>query len=261
VTSAGMTCMFPSSRGNFLARVEIEGRLARPEEQNLVNHRMVTPGFFETTQIPLLRGRAFERTDGPEGEPVVIVIQAMARRYWPEEDPLGKRLRNLSASGDVSAWMRVVGIAGDLREFYDVDETWYLPYAQRAQTRMAGRATFVVRGLLMAALGIYGVLSYAVSRRSREIGIRMALGARPGDIRRKVLGGGTALIGAGMGLGLIGALGLSRLLASLVTEVEATDPATLVGVTLILTLVALQACWFPARRAMRADPVTVLREE
>jgi len=316
VSAVGMTCLFPSSRGNFLARVEVEGRPLERAQQNLVNHRLVSPGFFEALQLPMLRGRPFLSTDGPGAEPVAIVSRAMAERYWPGLDPVGRRIRDLPANGEPSPWRRVVGVVPDLREFYEVAETWYLPYAQRAERRMAGRATFVVRagadvpglgaslrravgrvdptlpvfdmlkvtqmhadtlseqrfstqllsgfagfGLLMAALGIYGVLSYSVSRRSREIGIRMALGARPVDIRHSVLARGAGLVAGGLGLGLLGALVLSRLLASLVTEVGALDPVTLSATTVILALVALQACWLPARRAMRADPVSVLRQE
>jgi ABC-type antimicrobial peptide transport system permease subunit len=208
-----------------------------------------------------------------------------------------------------------VGVVGDVKEFYDVDETWYLPYAQTAGSRFASQAVFAVRsntpdsvirslrqavwavdptlpvfntatveelfaeslteqrlgtltvglfagfGLFMAALGIYGVMSYSVNARTREIGIGMALGAERRQVLGSVLVRGARLALVGIGIGLAGALTLTRFMSSFVTEVEATDPLVFTAVSSLLFVVALTACFIPARRATKVDPVEALRFE
>ncbi|MGB5162529.1 MAG: ABC transporter permease [Thermoanaerobaculia bacterium] len=144
VETAASTNVFPSERGNFLAQVEVEGRELRPEETNLVNHRLVSPGFLESMGIPILRGRDLSVSDGDEGLPVVVVSQSLAERYWPGEVVVGKRLRN-ARQGEDEQWLTVIGVAGNIQEFYETVDTWYLPLAQHAEGDWALRVTFVAR--------------------------------------------------------------------------------------------------------------------
>ncbi len=315
IQAAGMTCIFPLPPANFLASVLIEGRPLTPNQQLIINHRLVTPGFFRAMGIPLLRGRLLAEADNQNSQPVAVISETMAHRYWPGEDPLGKQVRNVRA-GDQAPWLTVVGIVGDVQEPGEISSTWYLPYAQHAQSRAASSVIFVVRGasdlsglvgglrravwavdpampvydiatvegqyadtlsqqrlgtllvglfaafgLLMAGLGIYGVMSYAVSQRTHEIGIRMALGAQPGDIMRWILRQGILLVLLGVMIGLGGAMALTRFMSSLLSEVEATDPVTFAGVAFLLAAVALLACYIPARRATKVDPMVALRCE
>jgi len=313
VESAGTTCVYPLGRENFLAGIEVAGRETREGERFLVNHRLVTPGFLRTLGVRLLRGRLIEDTDVPGALPVVVVSEALARRYWPGEDPVGRRVRNQRAAGE-TPWLTVVGVVSDVREFDDVDETWYLPWAQHAEEAFAGQATFAVRsdvpltpdlarravggvdptqavyevasvraayaetleqerfgstllgtfaafGLLLAGIGLYGVLSYLVSQQTHEIGIRMALGAGRGDVGLAVLRRGGRVVAAGLAIGAVLVVALSRLVAGLVSEIEPLDPVSLALGFGVLVLVGAQACWLPARRAMRSDPILALRED
>jgi putative ABC transport system permease protein len=314
VENAGATCIFPSSRGNFLAAIEIEGRPLEPNETLIINHRLVSAGFLNALGVPLLRGRHFTEADREGSQPVVTISDALARKYFPGDDPIGKRVRSHRA-GTETPWHTIVGVVGDVKEFYDVDETWYLPYAQTAGSRFATQVVFAVRskapdsvindlrravwavdptlpvfntatveelfaeslteqrlgtvtvglfagfGLFMAALGIYGVMSYSVNERTREIGIGMALGAQRGQVLGSVLVRGGRLAFLGVGIGLVGALALTRFMSSLITEVEATDPLVFAVVSSLLVVVALAACFIPARRATKIDPVEALRFE
>ena len=144
VETAASTNVFPSERGNFLAQIEVEGREIRPEETNLVNHRLVSQGFLESMGIPILRGRDLSVSDGDEGLPVVVVSQSLAERYWPGEAVVGNRLRNARQGGD-DQWLTVVGVVGNIQEFYETVDTWYLPLAQHADGDWALRVTFVAR--------------------------------------------------------------------------------------------------------------------
>jgi putative ABC transport system permease protein len=314
VEAAGTTSIFPSSRGNFLAAIEIEGRPTEPNETLIINHRMVSPSFHRALGIPLIRGRLFNEADRDGSSPVAVVSEALASKYFPGEDPIGKRLRNQRGGAD-APWITIVGLVGDVHEFYDVKETWYIPYAQNAISPFGGQLVFAVRakgldsvsdslrravwavdptlpvfgtatteelygesvteqrlgttmvglfaifGLLMAALGIYGVMSYGVSERTREIGIGMALGARRGQILSSVIGRGLRLALVGVAIGLAGALALTRFMSSILTEVGATDPSVFATVASLLTIVAIAACWIPALRATKIDPVEALRSE
>ena len=314
VEGAGATSIFPSSRGNFLAAIEIEGRPLDPNETLIINHRMVSPYFHQALGIPLVRGRLFTEADREGSPPVAIVSEALANKYFPGEDPIGKRLRNQRGGAD-APWLTIVGLVKDVQEFYDVTETWYVPYAQNAGSPFGTQVVFAVRakalesviaslrravwavdpslpvfgtatteelyaesvteqrlgttmvglfavfGLLMAALGIYGVMSYGVSERKREIGIGMALGAERRQILGSVIRRGARLALVGVGIGLAGASALTRFMASLLTEVEATDPVVFATVALLLVFVALAACWVPAHRATKIDPVEALRAE
>jgi putative ABC transport system permease protein len=311
----GATTMFPSAGANSMADVVAEGREPAPGERTLVNSRMVTPGFLEALGVPLLRGRGITAADRADAPPIVVISASLAEKLWPDEDPIGKRLRSRRASAD-SPWLTVVGLVGDVREFYDVEETWYLPYAQNAESFLSGRAVFALRGatrvppqisavreamasvdpglpifdastaedlyasslnrqgqaallgsifaafaLLLASLGIYGSISYGVSRRIREFGVRMALGSDRGTILRNVAAEGARMVLVGTIVGLAGALILSRLLASALTEVGPFDLQTYVISCAVLAVATLGAAFVPAVRATRIDPVEALRQE
>ena len=265
--------------------------------------------FFNTAQIPLLRGRLFDDRDRADTPAALIINQTMARKFWPEADPIGKTLLNR----DYRSPLEIIGIVGDVRgaglnaqakpEMYTpLRGFWYaflVLRTKRGPSEMAsavrkeiaaldsGVPTYQVAtmdqllsasvanerfnlfllvlvaalALGLAAVGIYGVLAFGVSRRSREIGIRLALGARPRAVLRLVVRQGMQLVIAGVLLGIAGALALTRLMASLLYGVSPTDPATFVFVSALLTMVALIACYFPARRAMHVDPMVALRVE
>jgi putative ABC transport system permease protein len=290
--------------------LEIEGRPATAGQEPRVDYRVATPVYFRTLGIPLLRGRDFSETDRPDRPGVMIVNRALARRFFPGEDPVGKRVRTPEGGP-----LEIVGVVGDVRhrglDVAPVPEM-FVPFQQAphggmtlvARTRgdplalsaavkhevytldpnqpitvlttldrvvsdtlAAPRFDAVLLGgfaalaLALAVLGIYGMLSYAVSQRTQEIGVRMALGARRNEVVRLVMGRGMALAGAGVALGLAGALALTRVLRGLLHEVSPTDPTTLAATALLLVAVALPACWIPARRATGIDPLIALRAE
>lgn len=291
----------------LIAEQQEEGQAAT------VYHRLVTPGLLAAMRIPLTRGRDFTGADGPAAPPVAIVSARLAARLWPDEDPIGKRLR-LARSG--APWRTVVGVAGDVRERFEVHEAWYLPYAQNAssaaaellevmvrsqgdpwqlatplrstvaavdpslavadvstmqevravtlsQERVAAQtvSVFAALGLALAAVGTYGVMAYAVARRTRELAIRFALGAQPRALVQLVLGQGVGLGISGVLAGLLAAVALRGLVASRLTESVASDPRIYAGVALVLLAVAALATWIPARRALRVDPAHALRAE
>ena len=277
---------------------------ARPVAQT----RNTNLGYFEAMGIPLVKGRLFTPAD--LGGSNIIVNDALAKRFWPGADPIGKRI-NLCSLNPQPCWLPVVGVVGDIHQFgLDAAPTFdlYSPggwtpnfvirssadpvsiahaaaeeihkidpnlpivhvttldglldetvASRRFSTILLG--AFALLALILAAIGIYGVMSYVVTLRINEIGIRMALGAQPRDIWRLIVGSGARLALAGIAIGLAGALALTRLLSSLLFEVRATDPFTFAAVALLLAAVALLACYVPARRAMRADPMFALRYE
>ncbi len=299
----------------------IQGRPPAPGEETVAQHRPVSEGYFQTMGIPLLRGRQFGERDQADAPGVMIVNEALARRYFPNEDPVGKRITTLSRQygplGRVmpaSLEMEVVGVVGDEKNSSlskTAEPAIYIFHRQFAYRSMSVvvRATaplslvnavqnevwaldrnlpvsniktmerrlgesiaqprfsalllglFAALALLLAAVGIYGVVSYTVEQRTREIGLRMALGASAGDILKQVVGRGLALTLAGAGLGVFGAFGLTRLISGLLYGVRATDPAIFVAMPALLALVALMACYIPARRATKVDPMIALRCE
>jgi len=264
--------------------------------------------FFRTLQIPLNRGRLFTEQEVREKRNVVVINEALARKYFPNEDPLGQR---------ITLWggpTEIIGVVGDAKHKELDKETGpmsYWPMAQQPSGSMtfalrtrgdaaaaaAARnviqtldpqqsvgdaltldslvgnsiaaqrfntllfAVFAVVALLLSAGGIYGVMSYAVAQRAREIGVRVALGARSRDVLRLVIGQGMKLVLAGVAVGLVAAFGLTRLLRNLLFEAHATDPSMFVGVAALLAAVALLACYIPARRATKVDPLLALRCE
>jgi predicted permease len=293
-----------------------EGYENRGRERPFGDLNLVSTDFFRTFSVPLLRGRDFNAGDAAQGVSTVIVNEAFARRYWPGQDALGKRLYNGGFGGQPSTevW-EVVGVARDVatRQLQTAPPpTMFRPLLQWPEKSLtlavrtgfdpsatiaalrgvvksvdAGVPVFNVRtlaqqrdgsialqrmaatllsgfgvlALLLTALGIYGVLAYSVSRRTREIGVRMALGAQVADVLRLVLRQGLGLVGIGLVLGLIGAFGATRLLRSFLYDVRSLDPLTFATVIVLLAAVALFACWLPARRAARVDPMVALRKE
>jgi putative ABC transport system permease protein len=312
VSSVGASTHIPLAGGNSNWAVGIEGRPSSPGTPNNADYRAVTPEYFNALGIPLVKGRVFSDRDGPESPRVFVINETMARRFFPNEDPLGKRLR-LGYSDDTG---EIVGIVGDVKHIgldAKVREEVYSPYYQPPfwlDITLVARATgdpmslasavrnevravdkdqpvtsirtmeSVVAGsvaqhrfrtlllglfgaiaLLLAAVGIYGVISYAVTQRTQEIGIRIALGAQPRDVLRLVVRQGMWPALAGLGAGLIGAFGLTRLMKDMLFVVRADDPVTFALVTVLLAAVALLACYIPARRATRVDPMEALRCE
>jgi macrolide transport system ATP-binding/permease protein len=315
VKSASLAFSVPMGYYNNALSVYIEGRAADPDAQALViGCNMVDASYFDTMQIRIVRGRAFAESDDDRAPRAAIVNQTMAARYWPNQDPLGKRFH--TGSADSPLW-QVVGVAQDgkyvavyesqipffyvplaqnfsamqvfqvrslsapeelsarvEREIHSLDPDMPITDLQTMQRALGGLGGFLifrlgasqalamgVLGLILAMVGVYGVVSYGAAQRTREIGIRMAMGARPIDILRLVLRQGVTLVGVGVLAGLVLTLALARVLKRLVLMASATDPYAFIGVTLLLTAVALGACYIPARRAMRVDPMNALRHE
>jgi putative ABC transport system permease protein len=282
----------------------------KPETSNLwAIYLTVSPDYFRAMGIPLVEGRAFDKRDREGAPGVVIVSQTMARRFWPNQDPLGKRVTMM----DPPKWLTVVGVVGDVRHWGLTDEmapAMYPPILQQAPAsaflvlRLSGPVTatdvaravravdtaepvtsvhtgeelmarqtsaprfravllgiFSALALVLAVLGVYGIMSYSVSQRTQEIGVRMALGAQPEAILRLVLRQAAVLTLAGVAAGIVGSLMLGRLLASMVYSVRPGDPWTLAACSVILAGIALAASYLPARRASRVDPMVALRQE
>ncbi len=310
---AAATAAYSPLNENYNGRIFIiEGRPETP--QGLVAGQVpVSPDYFRTLEVPLLRGRVFTARDDAQAAGVVIVNQSFARRHFPNEEAVGKRIHLGTRRPPV--WFEIVGVVGDVRQLKLETEPpalVYVPHQQSAWSWMslmvrstgdpqtvaagmkqavhavdkelgvAGLSTldtviadslaerrvlllllgvFAGLALLLAAVGIYGVIAYSVAQRTREIGVRMALGARPRDALRLVIGEGMLLTLGGIALGLVAARVLTRWMKTLLFDVEPTDPATFVAITLLLALVALLACVIPARRAAKVDPMTALRHE
>ncbi|MBX3277914.1 MAG: ABC transporter permease [Acidobacteria bacterium] len=313
VTGAGLADLVPVDLHFGSDSIFIEG--AAPERRGAAPRALtnrISPGYFAALKTRLLRGREFTEQDDENAARVAIVNETFARRFWPGEDPIGKRFRTGSAE---SRTYEVIGVAEDgkyaglnedpkplvyraLRqsrlgpvslvvrsggdpqmllsavrgEFRRLDPQLPLAGARTLEEHMsmpllparvaaASLGGFGALALALAAIGLYGVMSQSVAQRRREIGIRLALGAQASDIRRLIIGRGLTLTFIGMGIGLIASLGATRLMKSLLFGVSATDPLTFIGITLLLGAVALTACWIPAQRALRVDPLQTLRYE
>jgi predicted permease len=292
--------------------ITIEGYVPKNSQDSIIsNVRIVSPGYFHTMGVPLLKGRYFDEHDTRGAPETVIVDQTLAERFWPNEDPIGKRLQR----GSSSSWRTVVGVISDAREYSSEKEppiAVYFPFEQYVArsmflvirtvpdpAKMAPAITaeiqaldpdmpvfdvntmdqrlhfslarrrfslfllegFAVIASILAAIGIYGVMSYSVTQRTHEIGVRVALGARPGSILTLVIRQGFVLASIGTVVGLTAALLLTRVISSLLFGVSATDPFTFVAAPLLLAIVSLLASYIPARRAARVDPMVALRCE
>ena len=312
VESAATAALTPFSNTISKNGVVIEGWQTKPGENIAIDSNRVGPGYHEALGISLAQGRGFTEHDNANALLVAIINEAMARAYFPNQNPLGKRF----SLGPGRPWLEIIGVTRDHR-LHSLTETAfphfdlpalqhpYGPFARLvvrtrieplsmlpavrkealglngqveiespttlfdevknsiAAARMATTLTtvFGLIALLLASVGLYGVMSYAVSRRTREIGIRLALGAGPGDILRLMLKQGLLLTGLGLALGLLAALSLTRLIQTLLYGVGATDPRTFGLVALLLTTVASLACWIPAKRATKVNPLVTLRNE
>lgn len=285
------------------------------KSQEVAEFLSVSPEYFRTLGIPLLKGRALSEQDNEEAPPVMVISQAMAKRYFPNEDPIGMRLK---LGGCVECdWTTIVGVVGDVKNgglSAEDDSAMYCPFVQESfnirmmtlvvrmegdpasfistvrrevnsidpdlaladikmmdqlmseslgQSRYRGvlLGIFAIVALILAAVGIYGVIAYAVNQRTHEIGIRIALGARKRDIFSLVVWHGMILSMIGVAIGVAASLALTRFLSSLLFGVSNTDPVTFTSVVLLLIGVALLACSIPARRATRVDPMIALRHE
>jgi putative ABC transport system permease protein len=321
VLNAGaITDIFLSQTPNSTS-ITIEGRTRTPDIANQeIPFDAVTPDYFKTMGIPVLRGRAFTATDGvgdSTAQQVVIINANMAKRFWPDEDAIGKRFKY---GGDANGagggpWMTIVGVVGDMRRTgYDAPIRYesFLPYPEQPTTRMtlvvrtsgepiamastvraqlraldpqqpvyqvssmeqllsgmiaqrrfsmALIGTFAALALVLGIVGVYGVTSYLVAQRTREVGLRLALGAQPKQVVLMVVRQGLATAAVGVAAGLLAALATTRAMATMLYGVSPTDIATLLGVTVTLALATLLANYLPARRAARVDPLVALRSE
>lgn len=317
VRDAALNQSVPFGRSNYQDEFIVQGQEPQPGEPILVaSTRSVTPGYFKTMGIALVMGRMFENTDDETAPLVAIVDEKLARKYWPDGDAIGRRIRrgNLQNASD-NPWLSIVGVVASVKHgSLNEDSSFHLyqSYAQSVNrltylvVRTAGDpetltravrsqvsaldpelplfevstmqqavdrslvtrrltsmllASFAATALLLAVLGIYGVMSLNVGSRTNEFGIRLALGARPGDVRRMVIIQGMRLALAGIVFGLVGAFFLTRFLQTLLYKVTPTDPLIFTAVASGLALVALAASYLPARRATRVDPMVALRDE
>jgi len=316
-TQAAMVSELPLSGDSLDHDFLIEGRPPiAPGDEPSLETRSVMGDYFHVMQIPLKSGRDFQKQDFDPNAPLVgIANDEMVKQYFPNENPLGKRVR--WARNPTVQWIEIVGVAGNVKHFgLDLPElpALYSPYTQinswkrwmsfavrtqadpSAMTQAVkeqiwkvdaqlpitkvqsmnevAAASFDARrfnmllltlfaglALVLAAVGVYGVMSYAVTQRTHEIGIRMALGAQVGNVMRLVMKGGLVIAAVGVAIGLTGAFALTRLMSSLLFDVAPTDKATFAVVSLTLLLIALAACYIPARRATKVDPLQALRYE
>jgi ABC-type antimicrobial peptide transport system permease subunit len=327
VEHAGLGTSLPLGGDANATSYTVEGQppLGAHERPRTYRQR-VMPGFFETTGIKLIAGRDFTEAEmqeegrqragvAPAAPTPIIVSERLVDRFWPGQDPIGKRMK-YGAPDSTAPWMRIVGVVRETkmrrlpvnntadpdvfqpfrpqvrgfavllrtavppetlvetarRAIRDVEPGATIfnvaPMEQRVAEQMARprfvswlMGAFAGLALLLAAIGVYGVLAQQVARRTQEIGIRMALGAGAGEILRMVLRRGLGLVGVGLAIGAAGALAMTRLIQTLLFGVSQTDPVTFAGVMLTLGMVALLATWIPARRAMRVDPLVALRRD
>ena len=320
-----MTNNLPLSGEGNSSVILAEDHVMSPGESVLSpNQLRASPGFLEAMRVPLRRGRFFTDSDTTATPRVVIVDEVLARKFWPDRDPIGRRMylpqspQDVVKPGKDVIWLQVVGVVGAVKlsglaeRSSDQVGAYYFPYAQdpprgiglavrttgdpaaliatvrrslasvdpelalfdvaampqrversleRRRTPMLLAAVFAVVALLLASVGIYGVLAYQVSQRTREIGIRMALGSDATSVVRLVLGEGIGLVTAGLLIGLAGAVALKQAIASELYGVAALDPIVIVSVVGLLALASLMACLGPARRAAKVNPVVALSQQ
>jgi predicted permease len=311
VEAAALSSWFPLGfDGGPAHGVEVDGYLRQAGEDTTFPFSIVSPGYFKVMKIPLVAGRDFTDQDDDRAPGAAIINQTMATRFWPGQDPIGRKFKD--------AWrmMTVVGVAknGKYRSLNESPRCFfYVPYRQGVwdlnlgvcvrtsgdPASLAGtlqqeihkldprvevwaslpmtdyiKAAFLapvlasrllswlgIVALALAAMGVYGVMAYAVGQRSQEFGVRMALGAGPGDVLGLIFREGLILAVAGIAVGLILAVAASRLMAGFLIGISPFDPATFVGVPVLLGAVSLLACWLPARKATRVNPLEALRAQ
>jgi predicted permease len=314
VTGIAATRRLPLDLGTTNVALDIPGVEPPPDANHIVVELTeVSPGYFSVMGIPILEGRGFNSDDGPDDEPVVVISQAMARRYWPGESAVGKVV-GLDADPDKQAV--VVGVVGNVKIWSLTEGPRPYLYAPIAQRGGYGTIHFVARGalpvrelageirdaakqvdpavvlskvgtmtdhlgyifflprmaalllslmgalaLILGAVGLYGMVSYAAARRTREMGIRLALGADRAGVVALVVRGGLAVVTIGGVLGIAGALALGGAVRGFLVGVDAQDPVALLAAPVTLGVVAVLATWSPARRVSRADPVAALKSE
>jgi len=315
VTSAGIADNLPLSGGIGWGSISIEGyQPSAGQEMIQSDIRVAGVGYFETMEVPVIKGRLFDEHDTEKSLPVIVIDEKMARNYWPNSNPVGSRIKFGRADSE-DPWMTVVGVVGSVKQ-YDLESesrvTLYLPTAQAlggtmylvartsvAPSSLAASITSEVRSLdpnipifdvktmdqrlseslarrrfamlalgvfagfalLLAIVGIYGLISYSVAQRTSELGIRLALGARQIDVLRLVLSAGLKLALIGIAVGLVLSFAVTRFLSSLLFGVRATDLFTFSALSILLIVVSLIACYIPARRATKVDPLVALRYE
>jgi putative ABC transport system permease protein len=322
VVSAGTVTNLPLGGSDSNSGYSFEDFPLPPDQvPPILGTRFASPGYFEALGIPVIEGRVFERIDPAKRSDEVVVSEALARRFWPNQSPLGKRLTQ--GLPDEKVWHTIVGVVGSVRDrglHEKPMESVYFPVLRLGMTgegdwvprsftlvikgriapaslagpvrrtigsldpnlpltrvyameevvkRSMARTSFTMLllviaasvALLLGSVGIYGVISYVVSQRTREIGVRMALGAARGDISRMVLREGAVVTLVGIGIGLAAALALTRLMLALLFDVSPTDPVTFAVVPVMLAAVALLASWMPARRAAAVEPLEAIQYE
>jgi putative ABC transport system permease protein len=316
--AVGGATSLPMSSARNQTAFQIEGRAIESERAPVAEASGVSPEYFHVLRTPLVRGRTFRDTDNSKGQPVALIDETLARRYWPGEDPIGKHIRfgvAQTQNQPQNPWLTIVGVVGDIksdgfdtasaphiyasgyqspsyaeviylrtdgdprsleeairREVQAVDPTIPVFGVRRMDEILAknlGERRFALQllgvfagvALLLASIGIYGVMAYTFSRRTNEIGIRMAMGAQRQDILRIALEEGALIVAFGVVSGLVGSLMLTRFLQSMLFDVKPTDPITFAAITALLAGVTLLACFIPARRATQVDPLVALRYE
>jgi predicted permease len=312
VRSVGAVDLLPMTFGGGIP-FKIEGRETAPDAGNYYAElRRINPEYFQTLEIPLLKGRFFNADEENEHSYRILIDETLARRFWPDQDPIGKTIT-------IPEWStnpyQIVGVVGSVKHFGLIGEapaTLYISFLHRPsmtlgfalqtsgnplslassvreriwaidpdlpieqlrtmEEAIADKSTLERFGavllmifsgiaLVLAAMGIYGIMAYSISQRTYEIGIRIALGAQVGNVISMVVRSGAILIVIGLLIGLAGAFAVTRILASSLYEVSTTDPVTYITVVFLLTMVSLCACYLPARRAAKVDPMTALRYE
>ncbi len=315
VKAAGTVDVLPLSGGGNTAYFAAEGKPVVPGHEKEANVRTISANYFHDMAIPLQAGRPFNAGDDAKSPRTVIVNRVLARRFFPGENPIGRRIR--FTFNDRQPFREIVGVVGDEKQTSldtDPNPVVYVSYGQSADdtmsvvVRTAGKpedlaaslraairslddgimildvtsmgdlitdapstflrrypafliSVFAASALLLAAIGLYGIMAFAVQRRVKEIGIRVALGAQKRDVVAMVLAEGSRLVAAGLALGIVGALLATRLLTSILFRVRPFDPLTFASVSLLLAVAALLACYLPARRAAHVDPMVALREQ